>query len=70
MRRLFDVAKKEILTEALHNAQGSISQAARNLGTSRTYLYRLMNELGITTVNQTKYGKKGDWGSLSNGAGN
>lgn len=39
--------KTELVAEALERTHGNVSQAARDLGLQRTYLHRLMNELGV-----------------------
>ncbi|MEO1084715.1 MAG: sigma-54-dependent Fis family transcriptional regulator, partial [Acidobacteriota bacterium] len=40
-------AKKQILRDALEAAEGSCRLAAERLGLNRTYLHRLINELGL-----------------------
>lgn len=39
--------KTELVAETLQRTNGNVSQAARELGLQRTYLHRLMNELGV-----------------------
>ncbi len=39
--------EREYILKALHEAQGSVSQAAQNLGMDRANLYRKMRQLGI-----------------------
>jgi transcriptional regulator with AAA-type ATPase domain len=39
--------KTELVAETLARTNGNVSQAARELGLQRTYLHRLMNELGV-----------------------
>ncbi|MBE2248738.1 MAG: PocR ligand-binding domain-containing protein [Myxococcus sp.] len=39
--------KTELVAETLERTSGNVSQAARELGLQRTYLHRLMNELGV-----------------------
>jgi transcriptional regulator with GAF, ATPase, and Fis domain len=39
--------KTELVAETLSRTNGNVSQAARELGLQRTYLHRLMNELGV-----------------------
>lgn len=39
--------KTGLVAETLQRTEGNVSQAARELGLQRTYLHRLMNELGV-----------------------
>jgi DNA-binding NtrC family response regulator len=39
--------KTALVAETLARTSGNVSQAARDLGLQRTYLHRLMNELGV-----------------------
>ncbi len=39
--------QRDLLTEALHQAEGNRSEAARRLGISRAYLYEAMKSLGV-----------------------
>jgi transcriptional regulator with GAF, ATPase, and Fis domain len=46
--------KTELVAETLARTNGNVSQAARDLGLQRTYLHRLMNELGVHPQRETK----------------
>jgi len=46
--------KTELLAETLERTHGNVSQAARELGLQRTYLHRLMNELGVHPEREEK----------------
>ena len=42
-------AKRQILRQAIHDTDGNIREAAERLGLNRTYLHRLLTQLGIRT---------------------
>lgn len=46
--------KTELVAETLQRTNGNVSQAARDLGLQRTYLHRLMNELGVHPQREEK----------------
>lgn len=46
--------KTELVAETLQRTNGNVSQAARELGLQRTYLHRLMNELGVHPEREEK----------------
>jgi transcriptional regulator with GAF, ATPase, and Fis domain len=46
--------KTELVAETLQRTNGNVSQAARDLGLQRTYLHRLMNELGVHPQREAK----------------
>lgn len=49
--------KTELVAETLQRTNGNVSQAARELGLQRTYLHRLMNELGVHPQRETRVEK-------------
>lgn len=43
--------KREVLTEAMREANGVHATAAKALGVNRTYLYRLLKMYGVERAN-------------------